>query len=220
MERGRIGRLAPLSGLLFLALLVAAFIVSGEEFPAPDEGAAEAAEYWRSDDERLMIGALLSALAAVPLLWFAGSLRAALRESEGAPGRLSAVAFGGAVLLAGALAIGASLQWAAAESADDVSSDVTYTLSVLNYEVFFIYSVGVSLLLLPAAVLMISESRLPTWLGWVAVVIAIAAFTPVGFFAFVAAALWVAVVSVLLFRRAAADSTAPPAAPPPSPPAA
>ena len=58
-----------------------------------------------------------------------------------------------------------------------------------------------------------SVGGLPKCLGWVAIVLAVAGATPIGFVAFLGGALWVLVVSVLLAVRARSAS-APPAGPP------
>ena len=57
---------------------------------------------------------------------------------------------------------------------------------------------------------------LPKWLGWVAIVLAVAGATPIGFVAFIGGALWVLIVSVLLAVRARGASAPPAAASPPS----
>ena len=49
----------------------------------------------------------------------------------------------------------------------------------------------------------IRSRALPAWVAWSALVIGIAAVTPVGFFAVLVFLLWTAVVSVLLWRAAA-----------------
>ena len=56
-------------------------------------------------------------------------------------------------------------------------------------------------MLLGAAGLLLTETRLPTWLGWVALLLGIALFIPFAdFFALVIALLWIIVASVLLYR--------------------
>jgi hypothetical protein len=63
-------------------------------------------------------------------------------------------------------------------------------------------------LMLGAAGVLISARTLP-WLGWVALVVGIAAFVPFAdFFALLATLLWIAATSVILTRRAAAPQRA------------
>jgi hypothetical protein len=193
-------RLAPLAGLLFLAMMIAGLALSGEG-PDPDEGAAAAVDHWRGDDAKLVTGAILVALAGVPLVWFAGALRSALRGAEGGTGRLSAVAFAGAAILAVGLATVAGLQFALADAADDLAPDQVHTLSALAYSFFLPLPVGLALLLLATAVVVLRTGVLPKWVGWVALAIGLVAMTPAGFFAFLASGLWVLAVAVLLYLR-------------------
>jgi hypothetical protein len=58
---------------------------------------------------------------------------------------------------------------------------------------------------------------LPTWMGWVGIVLFIVFFTPVGFVAFGLSGIWIIIASILLYRTADAATPAPTAgAPPPT----
>jgi hypothetical protein len=200
MERRGLERFAPLTGVIFVALLVPVFFLGGEP-PDADEKLPKVLDFWKDNDTELMIGAGLAAISAVFLLWFVGTLRSALRTAEGGTGRLSAIAYGAGIVLASWIALGASIQFAAADTAGDVAPAVTQTLSVLNSDAFFGFAVGVAALLIATGGLSIRTGFLPTWLGWVSVVIGIVALTPAGFFAFLAWIVWTLVVSWLLYAR-------------------
>src|SRR5688572_21199768 len=73
--------LAPLTGALFVILTVVSFIVGGEP-PDADDRIGEVVEYWTDNDAANFAGAVLEGLAAVSLLFFAASLRRALRRTE------------------------------------------------------------------------------------------------------------------------------------------
>ncbi len=60
---------------------------------------------------------------------------------------------------------------------------------------------GFAIMLLGGAGAMIPLPGVWRWLGWVAILLAIVLFTPIGFVAFMASLLWIVVVSVLLFLR-------------------
>src|SRR5687767_996482 len=98
MLSGSWARYAPLAGLLFIALVIAAIIFEGET-PATDDPTAQVVADWAKNDDEYKIGAALSALAIVPFLWFLGSLRSTLRAGEGATGRLSSIAFAGGIVI-------------------------------------------------------------------------------------------------------------------------
>ena len=71
MISGSWARFAPLSGLLFVALVVASFIVGGDDAPDTDAPTVEVVSYWIANDSDQIAAAILSALAAVALLRFA-----------------------------------------------------------------------------------------------------------------------------------------------------
>jgi hypothetical protein len=213
MRDGRWERLAPLTGVVFIALVIPVFLLGGEP-PDADDSTQEVVDFWTSNDDELIVGAILAALAGLFLLWFVGSLRSALRTAEGGTGRLSAIAYGGGVILAGGIALSAGIQFAAADTAGDVPPEVTQVLSVLNSDLFFPFVVGTMGLLLASGLLALRTGVLPSWLGWAAIVIAVVGITPAGFIAFLASLVWILVTSILLYQRQPAPAAPTPREPP------
>lgn len=213
MQRGRLERLAPLSGVLFFLLIVAAIIIFPEETPSADDSRAEVVKFWLEHDTDAVASSIVLALAAIPLVWFAGTLRAASRAAEGAEGRLSATAFAGAIILAAAIAIGATLQFALAEAADDLPPVAIQTLSALSSDYFFPFLIGIFLWLFATALVILRHGLLHAAFGWLAVVLAIVAITPAGFIGFIATPLWTLAVSIALYRKWNAPPTTPATSP-------
>jgi hypothetical protein len=211
MLSGSWARYAPLAVLLFVALVVASIIIGGQG-PDTDDSTQKVIHFWTSKDSKQITAAILSALATAPFLWFLGSLRSKLRVGEGDSGRLSAIAFGGGIVLATGALANAAFQFAAAESAGDVPPQVTQTLSVLYSDFFFPFPIGIGVLTLATALVILRKRIFPVWLGWVGLLLGIIAFTPVGFFAFFAWLAWIVILGVLMFRDGGA-SAAMPAAP-------
>jgi hypothetical protein len=209
MQAGRWERLAPLTGVVFFVLLIPAFLLGGEP-PDADDSTRTVIDFWTSNDDELIIGSIFAALAALFLLWFVGTLRSALRVAEGGTGRLSAIAYGGGLVLVAAAALGAGIQFAAADTAGDVPPAVTQTLSVMNSDVFFPFVVGTLGLLFATGLLTLRTGVLPAWLGWAAIVIGIVGITPAGFFGFIASLVWILVVSIVLYLRQPAAAGPPP----------
>jgi hypothetical protein len=215
-ERKGFARFAPLAGVLFLVLAIAAGALGGEGPPDADEAAAEHVEYWMDEDGRQVASAILGTFASVALVWFAGSVREAIARVERGGSRLASIAFGGAVLIAAGLTTNSALQLTAAETAGDVSPDATQTISALYFNFFFPLAAGTLLFLLACAVAAIRHGAFDRRLGWLAVAIAVFAVTPAGFYAFVAFVVWSGILAVLLYRRTdpvgsgAAESPLPP----------
>ena len=211
MLSGSWARYAPLAGIAFVALLVASFIVSGSS-PDTNDSTLKVVAEWKKNDSEQMAGAILSALATVPFLWFLGSLRSALRVAEGGTGRLSATAFAGGIVLVSFALADASFQFAVADSVGEVPPLVTQSLSVLYSDFFMGFPVGVGVFGIATGLVLLRTRLLPMWLGWLIFALGVLSFAgPVGFISIFGVFVWIVIVSVLLFRRG--DTTVPPTAP-------
>jgi hypothetical protein len=209
MLSGSWARYAPLAGLLFVALVAASIIIGGET-PETDDATAKVVAEWARDDSEQIASAIISALAAIPFLWFLGSLRSTLRAGEGGTGRLSAIAYGAGIVVVAGAAIDASLQFAVADSVGEVPPNVTQTLSVLYSDFFLIFPVGFVPLFVASALVILRTRVLPAWLGWTALVLGILGLAgPVGFFAFLVGLLWIAAASIIMFQQGNAAPPAP-----------
>jgi hypothetical protein len=78
---------------VFLALLVASFVVGGSP-PGASASTAKVVRFWRDHRDGQIAAALLAGFAAVFLVWFGAVVRAKLRDAEGEPGGIAAAAFG------------------------------------------------------------------------------------------------------------------------------
>jgi hypothetical protein len=213
-------RLAPLTGLVFTVAFVVIFLISSDT-PDNDDPTSKWVSFYDKHDTREIIVTVIGSIAIVFFIWFAGTLRARLRAVEGSPGRISNTGFGGAILFAAGVLTFAALDFAAADTVGDVPPQVTQTIGVLDNELFFPLGVGRSVFMLAAGILSVRTRVLPRWLAWIAVVLGVAAVTPVGFFAFLLMVVWVGVASVLMYLRPATPAvdagTAPPTGAPPPP---
>jgi hypothetical protein len=200
MEARGLERFAPLTGVVFVALIVLAIVIGGET-PDNDDSQEAIVEFWRDNDDAQIWSNVIGAWATVFFLWFAASLRSALRRGEEGPARLSTLSFGGAVVAAVGLLSALSLNFAVADSVGDVPASVTQTLTVLSNGFFFPIAAGYAVFFLAVGVLSVRTRMLPVWLGWLTVLLGIVCLTPVGFFALLLGLVWIVLVSVLLYRR-------------------
>jgi hypothetical protein len=216
---GRFSRLAPLTGVVSVVLIVLAGLVGGET-PSTDDSIREVVSFY-DDNEGSQFGAsLLIVWGGLFLVFFSAVLRDWLR-GPGGPGGLPSLVFAGGVVMAVGLAIFGSIGFALADAHDDIAPTATQALNVLNSDFFFPLALGTAVFMLSSGLAIVTARRLPVWLGWVALVLGVLALTPAGFFALLVVGVWILVVSILLMRQASATvapaSGAPPAAPPPPP---
>lgn len=195
-------RFAPLTGLLFVLLVIVAVIVGGET-PGANDGIGEVIEYWRDNDDQNVAASIIAAYSAVALLWFAGVWRAALAAAEGPPARLANTAFAGLIVMVVGWSLLIAFNFMAAETVGDVAPQVTQTYSALQSDFFFPLAIGVSVFLLASGLAIVRGALAPAWPGWVAFVLGLLSITPAGFFALLAALIWIAAMSIVLFMRGA-----------------
>lgn len=200
--------LLPLTGVVFVVLFVIAFLVAGETLGA-DEPGEEVISFFTENESEQMIAANLGAVAAVFFLFFVGGLRSTLRSAEGGTGALSAVAFGGGVVAVTGILIFSGFGFILAQDANDLEPAAAQALNALNANFFYPLAGGLASLLFATGLVSIRTGALPAWLGWAALVIAVATFTPIGFFAFLASILWVLITSIVLWTSTPATTPAP-----------
>jgi hypothetical protein len=114
------------------------------------------------------------------------------------------------VLAAVGFGILAFVHYALADAGDSAKTiGTTQVLNVLDNTDFIPVAAGVGVLVLAAGLSAVRHGGLPRWLGWIGVVVGILAFTPAGFFAFLASGIWIAVVGIALTqaRRSAAAAS-------------
>jgi hypothetical protein len=199
-------RFVPLLGTLFVALVAVAYLVAGDAPSHHAEGAEIRADY--DNETTHQIAAFLGALGAVPLLFFVGYLRAVLRRLHPS-GRLSAnVALAAAAVVATGLTVQSLIHAALAEASQtpEFSDQALQALNALEGWSFYPIVIGLSSFLLASGVALVRGRRfLPPFVAWAAVVLGVLALVPiVGFFATMLSAIWLVVISLMLFARSEA----------------
>ncbi len=206
MAEDRWARLAPLTGLAAVVLLVAsALLINNYEY-LPARG--EIAEFLEDNSGRVVAGAWLGLLASFFVVWFAGSIRTWLRAFEGAPGRLAAVSFGGGVAAASCMLVGYGAMVAAAARAGDAGGTTpdaaTPLFDLANTLLGNALPVALAVVVGAATIVAFRTGALPRWLAVTSAVVAVGMLTPVNFVFVALGVLWLGVVSVLLYARSSA----------------
>jgi hypothetical protein len=196
-------RLAPLSGIAFVALVAVGFIAVGGNTPDVNDSPTKITSYWADHHDKQVVAALLVALGAIFLAIFAASLRDRMRGPGGEGGLWqNLILIGGGASVAGFL-VAVGFHVALADGGDHhFSTDAMVALNALDNDSFFAFAIPLTIMLLGAAGATLKVGVLPRWLGWTALVIAIAGFTPAGFIAFGLAGIWIIIASILLSQRA------------------
>jgi hypothetical protein len=197
-------RLFPLGGVAFVVLVVATVVGVGGSTPGTDASASELAAYYSDHAVREGIGSFLLAASAPLVLFFGIGLATAVAARPA--GGLTAwgyVLLAGTILVAGAVLLTAAIHFALANGGDEeISPTALQALNSLDGNTWMAFNPAFGVMMLGAAGVLIS-ARVLTSLGWIALVIGIAAFIPIAdFFALLATLLWIVVTGVTLARRA------------------
>jgi hypothetical protein len=203
MASGRWERLAPLAGVVFVVLVLVAFIPLGGNTPDNDASAQKVQSFYSKHSDREAVAAYVLALSVPFLVFFTSIFYRAIRAAGGR-GRLAAAAFGGGLLSAAGFAVAAAVHLALASAGDKASTlATTQTLNVLDNMDFIPFVAGLGTMLLAAGLATLRYGGvLPRWLGWAGVILGIAIFIPfVGFIAFGLSGIWILVASIVLYQR-------------------
>ena len=202
--------LAPLTGLVFIVLVIVGFIVQGEPPEASDD-LQDIVSFYKDDKDSIEAGVFILALGTVFFVFFANYLRTVFRETS-----LSATILVGAAIFAVAGGIDGMILVGTAEAIDDLEPASVQTLQALWDNDFVPFAIGITVFLVSIGVCILRTAVLPNWLGWIVLVLALLSVTPIGFIAFPGSGLLVLVLSIWLALKER-SATAPPTAPPPAP---
>lgn len=207
--------LAPLSGALFVVLVLIAFIPLGGHTPEGDDSVQKVVSFYSDHETREILASIVLALAAVSLLFFSATLKQRLEALETDRGMLPTVAFAAGIVASGGFLAAATLHFALADYAGDIQGSAAQAINAINSDFFLPYAMGIATLVLATSIWLVrTKLLLPTWLGWVGIILFVVTFTPVGFIAFGLAGIWIIVVSILLYLH---GETAPVRSPVPGP---
>ncbi len=209
-------RLAPLSGVAFVALYVLSAVIGlsdSPDFAGPSE---EIAQYYVDNNDEILMSTVLAAIATPFFIFFAGCLRTAIARVEGGTTRLATTAFGSA-MAAVALGIGGVMVNAMAALRVDEQGEISSEVATAYFDIGQILSFAA----VPAAIAAglaataVASLRyravLPAWLAYLTLVLALVdVIPPISWIGTMVGILWVLVVSVLLYTQGAGEDDAAP----------
>jgi len=196
----RLSRHAPLTGIVFFALLAVGFVLTWNT-PGSNASAAKVISFYTAHRHQQQAGNYLIGLSLFFGLFFLGNLSGFLRR-EAAVARLASIAFGGAVLFAVAGGAAAGVGFALADVPQHLNAGAAQALNVLANDLGTLMLLGgLGVLLMATGLAIVRSGLLPRALGWFAIVFGVVALTPIGWFSLFALGLFVLILVPLLYRR-------------------
>jgi hypothetical protein len=196
-------RFVPLLGALFVLLVVIGFLVAGDTPNVNATGAKVRSDY--DSEAQHQISAYLVALGAVSFLFFGAYWRTVLRTLHRSGRTTALAALAGAITAATGLGVSSLIHSALAEAAQksQVSDQALQALNALDNWSFYPFAVGLGVFVLASGIALLrGRPFLPSWMGWVAVVLGVVSLIPfVGFVGALATGIWLIVLSLMLFAR-------------------
>ena len=213
MLASRWDRLGPLSGVLFVVLVVVGNLLPGEPPDFLDDPDTIAAFYVDNAGE-IMLGMSLALISLLFLVWFLARLRHRLAADEDGQGQFNVVAFGGGLVATSMLAAGFSLNALGALRADEdgeLSADLAVVFSDGSSVLMGLAGpIGMAVLLAAFAVVVLRFRGFPAWFGWLSALMALVGLVPpVSWTLLLAFPVWVLIASILLYRREGQADTSP-----------
>lgn len=205
MDDKKYEKWAALAGVVFVVLALAGGFIAGSP-PKVSDPDGKIVKFTKDNEDALKIASYLGGLGIAFFLFFLGAVGSRLRQAGS--GRLAATAVMGGVATASIAAIGFSISGYGAlhplESAGTFRLS-TVVMAMLGFAAF-VFTEATSIVI-------VRSKFLPAWLGWFGGLVALlwlvgaAAVSTeddtifaMGFVAFIAWALWMLVLSVMLFR--------------------
>jgi hypothetical protein len=207
-------RLLPLSGIVFVVLLVIAVVGLGGDTPESKASAADVATFYGDESGRQFIAAFVLAATAPFVVLFASSFASRQWPDDHHHASVwQRVLVAGSAVTAAASVIAALLHFALADGADqNVSPTALQALNVLDANAWVPFNSGLGVMMLGAAGLLLTGALIPRWLGWLALILSVALFIPwADFIALIISLVWIIVVSVMFYRTGADEGREQPA---------
>jgi hypothetical protein len=204
-----------LAGIVFVVLMLISAFLPGNP-PKPDDPAGKIVKFVVDENDQLRWAAFVGLLAALVLLAWLGAVWRTMRRAEGGTPLLAVGAALGAVLAAALFTIGGILMSVVAIIGPErIGSSGTRFFYVLFNALGSGGAMALALFIGAFASVIIETGVLPKVMGWLGVLVALVllaagggvastrnVFFVLGFIGFAAGALWVLVISVLMFRAA------------------
>jgi hypothetical protein len=213
--RADFARWGAVGGIAYVVLFIVGSILLFSGAPDSDSPPAKIIAYYSDSGhrDRISIGWIVAGLGVFFFLWFLSALRRAVRRWEGEDGYLTSLAtIGGAVYATLALAA-IAIDMGIRTMSDDTYNHTVYPGLIhaaddAGYILHATGGAGASAMIIAASLAAMRAAVVRPWVGWLGVAAGIIALASILFFTQAAIAIWILIVSGLLFTRPSRDGAA------------
>ena len=189
-----------IGGLAFVVLAIALIAVVPNTPDVHASAATLASHYSKSKRGGFLAGGfIVMAMVVIGVFWF--WYFRDLVAADARARRLATVGFAGALLFAASGGLAAGFDFVSSDAAGHASQGTIEVINYLQSELNFgLSAAGVVLFLVATALIVIRFRLLPVWLGWLAMVFAVATFliTPI---ALMCIGVWMIPTNIVLIMR-------------------
>ena len=205
---GRMQRWTGISGLVFVVLIIGSIVAGGGHSPEVKDSGATVVKYYAHHETGARVEVYLIAVAVAVAVFFFWQLRTKLVALS--DNFLPNLGFVGAILFMVAGTLASSIYWALAEGADHHFDESSMrTLNILQGTLPDITSdIGIAVLLFANGLVIIRNTGLPTWTGWLGVVFGVVSMVLTLDVGLPALGIWMIVICIVLIVRAPAQDSA------------
>lgn len=200
-------RLAPLSGIVFVAALIVGFFVLSSGGPQVTDSAQTIASYYADHHQKAEFTVGVIAVGLVFLAIFIAFLYGHLKAAETSGNLWSTLMLiGGTAGIATFFTAGGVHVAIADGGTHGFSLDAMVALNALDNDMLLAFVFALGLMLIGVAGATLTTVALPRWIGWAALVVGILCFTPVWWAGAALALIWIIIVSIVLSQKGLATA--------------
>jgi hypothetical protein len=209
-----VARWGALGGIAYVVLFIVGTILLYSGAPDSSSPPAKIIAYYSDSGhrDRISIGWIVAGLGVFFFLWFLSALRRAVRRWEREDGYLTSLATIGGVVYATLALAALALNMGIRTMSDDTFHHTVYPGLIhaaddASYILHATGGAGAAAMIIGASLAAMRAAIVRPWIGWLGVVAGIIALASILFFTQIAIAIWILVVSGLLFARGTRDGT-------------
>jgi hypothetical protein len=209
-----LARWGALGGIVYVVLFIIGTILLYSGAPASDSSPAKIIRYYSDSGhrDRISIGWIVGGLGVFAFLWFLSSLRRSVRRLEGEDGFLTAATTIGGIVYATLAFAALAVNMGIRTMSDDTFHHTVYPGLIhaaddASYILHATGGAGAAAMIIAASLAAMRAGAVRAWAGWLGIAAGVIALASILFFTQAAIAIWILVVSGMLFARSGRDET-------------